>query len=130
VAHSGLAAVQDRLQDQVYTLLAAAELEDGARLIMPRALPDGRFSSPDSGLYARVTDSVGNALWHSPSLLGFRICFATTRADGVAEFVPVTAGDGRSLYTLSFSVQWELGADGRRRLTFEVAARWPSWPTV
>ncbi len=128
--NAGLAAVQDRLQGQVYTLLAAAELEHGARLIMPRALPDGRFSSPDSGLYARVIDSEGNALWHSPSLLGFRIPFPTTRADGVAEFVPVTASDGRSLYALSFSVQWELGADGRRRLTFEVAARWPSWPTV
>jgi len=118
---AGLAAAQDRLQGQVYTLLAAAELENGARLIMPRALPDGRFSSPDSGLYARVMDSGGNALWHSPSLLGFRIPFATTRADGVAEFVPVTASDGRSLYALSFSVQWELGAEDSRRLIFEVA---------
>ena len=118
---AGLAAAQDRLQGQVYTLLAAAELENGARLMMPRALPDGRFSSPDSGLYARVIDSEGNALWHSPSLLGFRILFPTTRADGVAEFVPVTASDGRSLYALSFSVQWELGADDSRRLTFEVA---------
>ena len=118
---AGLAAAQDRLQGQVYTLLAAAELEDGARLMMPRALPDGRLSSPDSGLYARVIDSEGNALWHSPSLLGFRILFPTTRADGVAEFVPVTASDGRSLYALSFSVQWELGADDSRRLTFEVA---------
>ena len=118
---AGLAAVQDRLQSQVYTLLAAAELEDGARLIMPRALPGGRFSSPDSGLYARVIDSEGNALWHSPSLLGIRIPFPTARADGVAEFVPVTASDGRSLYALSFSVQWEIGADGSRRLTFEVA---------
>ena len=118
---AGLAAAQDRLQGQVYTLLAAAELEDGARLMMPRALPDGRLSSPDSGLYARVIDSEGNALWHSPSLLGFRILFPTTLADGVAEFVPVTASDGRSLYALSFSVQWELGADDSRRLTFEVA---------
>ncbi len=118
---AGLAAVQDRLQGQVYALLAAAELEDGARLIMPRAFPDGRFSSPDSGLYARVIDSEGNALWHSPSLLGFRIPFPTTRADGVAEFIAVTASNGRSLYALSFSVQWELDADGSRGLTFEVA---------
>jgi len=118
---AGLAAVQDRLQGQVYTLLAAAELENGARLVMPRALPDGRFSSPDSGLYARVIDNERNALWHSPSLLGFRIQFPMTRADGVAEFAPITASDGRSLYALSFSVQWELGADSSRRLTFEVA---------
>jgi two-component system sensor histidine kinase PhoQ len=68
-----------------------------------------------------VIDREGNALWHSPSLLGFHIPFATTRADGVAEFVPVTANDGRSLYALSFSVQWELDADDSRRLTFEVA---------
>ncbi len=118
---AGLAAAQDRLPVQVYTLLSAAELEHGSRLIMPRALPDGRFSSPDSGLYARVIDREGNALWHSPSLLGFRIPFAATRADGVAEFAPVTASDGRSLYALSFSVQWELAADDDRRLTFSVA---------
>lgn len=119
--NAALAAVQDRLQGQVYTLLAAAELRDGARLVMPRALPDGRFLSPDSGLYARVTDADGRVLWQSPSLLGFQIAYPITEVDGVAEFAPVTASDSRGLYALAFSVQWEIGADESSHLTFEVA---------
>jgi two-component system sensor histidine kinase PhoQ len=118
---AGLAAVQDRLQGQVYTLLAAAEVEGGEGLVMPLALPDARLSSPDSGLYARVVDGTGDVLWQSPSLLGIRIPFPTPAGDGVAAFAPITAGDGRGLYALSFSVQWELGAGGERRLAFQVA---------
>ncbi len=118
---AGLAAVQDRLQGQIYTLLAAAELENGARLVMPRALPEARYSSPDSGLYARISDPQGHVLWRSPSLLGFRIPFPTPGIDGVAEFSPLSASDGRELYALSFSVTWELDAQRKRHLSFEVA---------
>jgi len=119
--NAGLAAVQDRLQGQVYTLLAAAELRADGRLLMPEALPDGRLASPDSGLYARVVDSAGAVLWQSPSVLGLRIPYPPTLADGVAAFAPVTASDGRPLYALSFSVQWETGADSSLRVSFEVA---------
>lgn len=118
---AGLAAVQDRLQGQIYTLLAAAEVEGDGGLAMPPALPDARLSSPDSGLYARVVDGADRPLWQSPSLLGSRIPFPTPAADGVAVFVPITAADGRGLYALSFAVQWELGVGGARRLTFQVA---------
>jgi two-component system sensor histidine kinase PhoQ len=118
---AGLAAVQDRLQGQVYTLLAAAEMDAGQGLVMPLALPDARLSSPDSGLYARVVEGAGDVLWHSPSLLGIEIPFPIPEADGVAAFAPIRAGDGRELYGLSFSVQWELGAGGARRLAFQVA---------
>jgi two-component system sensor histidine kinase PhoQ len=119
--NAALAAVQDRLQGQVYTLLAAAELEYGGAFIMPRGLPDGRYASPDSGLYARVVDDQAKVLWRSPSLLGFRIPYPATGADGVPAFVPVTASDGRSLFALSFSVLWEIGADRSRHLSFQVA---------
>lgn len=118
---AGLAAVRDRLQGQVYVLLAAAEVEEDRRLVMPRVLPEARLSSPVSGLYARIIDAEGEVLWHSPSLLGTEIPFPTTRADGIAEFAPVDARDGRALYALSFSVQWELASERAFRLTFEVA---------
>jgi two-component system sensor histidine kinase PhoQ len=118
---AGLTAVEDRLRTHIYTLLAAAEVEDGARLVMPRALPEARLSSPDSGLYARVVDAEGAALWQSDSLLGFSVPFPATRTPGVPVFVPVSASDGRALYALSFSVLWELESDRERRITFQVA---------
>lgn len=116
---AGLTAVEDRLQAQVYTLLAAADVGDGLR--MPRALPEARFSSPDSGLYARIVGDRGDTLWQSPSLLGFHIPFPATGADGIAVFAPIDASDGRALYALSFSVQWELEEGRARRLVFQVA---------
>ncbi len=118
---AGLAAVRDRLQGQVYTLLAAAEVGDDARLVMPRAVPGARLSSPASGLYAQVVDVDGQVLWHSPSLLGMHVPFPATAADGVAEFAPVESSEGNALYALSFSVRWELASAPDFRLTFEVA---------
>ena len=119
--NAGLAGVQDRLQGQIYTLLAAAELVDDGRFTMPPALPDGRYSSPDSGLYARVIDATGTVLWRSPSMLGFSIPYPAAESDGVPEFSPVTASDGRQLYALSFSVLWEVVANRSRHLSFQVA---------
>jgi two-component system sensor histidine kinase PhoQ len=118
---AGLAAVKDRLQGQIYTLIAAAELHDDGRLSMPDALPDGRLSSPDSGLYARITAADGKVLWQSPSVLGMRIPYPVTAAEGIAAFAPVTAGDGLLLYGLTFSVQWEIGAGQSSHLSFQVA---------
>ena len=53
---SALTAVQSRLQAQVYMLLGAANLDAFNRLTFPQALPEARFSMPDSGLYADVMD--------------------------------------------------------------------------
>ena len=118
---AGLAAVQDRLQGQIYTLLAAAELQGDGEFVMPRGLADARYSSPDSGLYARVVDDRDKVLWRSASLLGFRIPYPANGADGVAEFAPVIASDGSALFALSFSVLWESGAGRSDRLSFQVA---------
>lgn len=118
---AGLAAVADRLQGQVYTLLAAAEVAADGSLIMPPALPDPRLDSPDSGLYARVIDPGEAVLWQSRSLLGSRIPFPSPDADGIPVFAGVTAADGRGLHALGFSVQWEVGNVGARRLVFQVA---------
>ena len=120
-AEAGLAAVRDRLQGQVYTLLTAADVDRRGRLVMPHALPEARLAAPDSGLYARIVAPGGAVLWHSPSLLGIDIAFPPAAGDGVAAFAPVRAGDGRELYALSFAVTWETGAGASLRLAFQVA---------
>lgn len=119
--NAGLAAVQDRLQGQVYTLLAAAELQGDGEFIMSRGLSDARYASPDSGLYAQVVDGGAEVLWRSPSLLGFRIPYPIPLADGVAAFAPAVASDGRALFALSFSVLWETDASRPYHLSFQVA---------
>ena len=73
---SALAAASDRLQAQVYMLLGAVNLDAFNRLTLPQTLPEARFSTPDSGLYADVMDSQGNLVWRSPSLLGMALPFS------------------------------------------------------
>lgn len=115
---SALSAVRDRLQGQVYTLLASAELSDGGRLVIPDALPDPRLARPGSGLYAAV---FGEAFaWRSESGLGMELPWRRDLAPGRAVFDgPLETGNG-PVYRFSQGVVWE-EAGAMRRFTFNVA---------
>src|SRR5512144_2152316 len=71
--NSSLAAVKERLQAQVYMLLGAADLDSEGHLTLPEGLPEARFSTPGSGLYAQVVETGGKVLWRSTSLLGKKL---------------------------------------------------------
>ena len=119
---SALAAVQDRLQAQVYMLLGAVNLDAFNRLTLPQALPEARFSTPDSGLYADLMDSRGNLVWHSPSLLGLALpFFPAVRNPGDTQFAPLESSDGTPLFVLAFTVSWEIARNQYQLHTFRVA---------
>ncbi|MBE2294719.1 MAG: hypothetical protein IAF00_07200 [Phycisphaerales bacterium] len=119
---SAMAAVHERLQAQVYMLLGAANLDTFNRLTLPQALPEARFSTPDSGLYADVMDSQGNLVWRSPSLLGMALpFFPAVRTPGDTQFAPLDASNGTPLFVLAFTVSWETTANQYRLYTFRVA---------
>ncbi|MDS4022748.1 MAG: ATP-binding protein [Candidatus Competibacter sp.] len=119
---SALSAVQDRLQAQVYMLLGAADLDAFDRLALPQTLPEARFSTPESGLYADVMDSQGNLVWHSPSLLGLALpFFPAVRNPGDTQFAPLESSDGTPLFMLAFTVSWEIESNQYRIYTFRVA---------
>jgi two-component system sensor histidine kinase PhoQ len=119
---SALAAVQDRLQAQVYMLLGAVNVDAFNRLTLPQALPEARFSTPDSGLYADLMDSQGNLVWHSPSLLGLALpFFPAVRNPGDTQFAPLKSSDGTPLFVLAFTVSWEIAHNQYQLYTFRVA---------
>lgn len=104
------AAQAERLQLQLFTLLAQAELEEAFSL--PAELIESRYNQPNSGLYARVSDASGRVLWLSPSsvTLPARV---TARAN-----LPLQPGDSQfgrhdGLYSLAWQVLWatEAGED-------------------
>ena len=119
---SALAAVQDRLQAQVYMLLGAVNVDAFNRLTLPQALPEARFSTPDSGLYADLMDSQGTLVWHSPSSLGLALpFFPAVRNPGDTQFAPLDASDGTPLFVLAFTVSWEIARNQYQLYTFRVA---------
>ncbi|NIP71980.1 MAG: histidine kinase, partial [Gammaproteobacteria bacterium] len=112
---------RDRLQGHIYALLAAAELDARGALRVAENLPEARFATPGSGLYARVLDPRGEAVWRSPSLLGARLAFtAGNAAPGEAVFRRVHTSPPE-YFLLDFGVAWERGDHGRSRYTFQVA---------
>ncbi|MDX1432391.1 MAG: ATP-binding protein [Gammaproteobacteria bacterium] len=121
---AGLVAVRDRLQAHVYALLAAAEVDGEGELSMPRALPEARLATPDSGLYARIVAAGAGEQWRSASALGRDVAYPAAPRPGIAAFAALDADAGagdEGLYALAFPVQWEF-ADGRSRdLVFQVA---------
>lgn len=118
---SALGAVRDRLQAQIYLLLGAAEVDEHAELSVPPLLPEARFSTPNSGLYAEIADAAGKSVWRSPSMLDRQVPFPAAQFPGQPVFAEVLDSSGGRLFTLSFAVIWEVGEAVTQRYTFRVA---------
>ncbi|WP_421620733.1 ATP-binding protein [Alkalilimnicola ehrlichii] len=108
-----------RLQGQIFGLLAAAELRDQA-LVLAGELPDARLRSAGSGLYAQVIDDGGTIRWRSPSLLDRTLPAPPRLAPGETQEGGVAPADGAPLHGLAYGIAWE-EADGERgRFTLQV----------
>lgn len=118
---SALVAVQDRLRAQVYLLLSAAELNQASRLVLPATLPEARFSTPDSGLYAEISDANNTLVWRSDSTVGMPIPVPTAAEPGQFRFQPLAVPGGAALFALDLTVSWEVEPGKYRRYTFRVA---------
>ena len=114
-------ATRDRLEVQLIVLLAAAEVEEAGRLAMPEALPEARFSNPESGLYGEISTPAGERLWRSPSLVGRSLRPSTLPEAGRTEFESTTTSDGEPVFAIAMLVDFELSDAGTTPLVFTVA---------
>ncbi|WP_434130061.1 ATP-binding protein [Methylocaldum sp. GT1BB] len=110
---SAKAAMRDRLQGFVYTLLAGSELDARGVMKGPENLHEPRFNQTGSGLYADIRRGNRKPDWRSPSAAGIEIPSTLTPQTGTATFSSAVLEDGTPVYVLSFSVLWE--EEGRRR---------------
>ena len=119
---SALAAVRDRLQAQVYMLLGVTELAPNNDLLLPDTVPEVRFSTPGSGLYARVTDNDGHLIWKSRSSLGIVLPpLPGIGRPGQARFQQLENTDNSPLFSLVMNISWEVTPDTYRNYSFQVA---------
>ncbi len=104
--------IRDRLDLQVWALMAATEeLADG-RLVPATQLLDSAFLGPNSGLYGQIHVDDGSTPWVSPSLLGATLSFITDVQPGQPKFGERTLSNGTPVLTLSKGFMWGF-ADGR-----------------
>lgn len=120
---SAESALRDRLQSNLYALLAAADLDADNRLKLPVELPEPRFNAIGSGLIAEVRDAQGATVWRSRSALGVKFDAAVAPAQGERVYTQESDGPTPVRLMLSFTTSWE-GSDNRPRLyVFHVAER-------
>ena len=102
------AAVEERLQLQVYALLAVAE-PDRDGFFIPE-LEDPRFSQINSGLYGFILDTRGEEVWRSPSALNLNLneaSFMHRHIDpGLTEFGTMESPVEGRLSFASYGTYW------------------------
>lgn len=115
-------ALKETLQGHVYTLIAAAELGEGGRVIIPEVIPDPRFSILGSGLFAQVVRNSDNSLqWQSLSMKDMTINFPDNLARTESATRQIIRDDGRELFLFSYGVSWEEDGSAKNAYTFSVA---------
>jgi len=115
-------AQQDLLDSELMALLAAAEPNDEGVLAMPPDLPEPRYGTIGSGLYAEIRADDGTPVWRSRSSLGLDIpVLGEPPRGGIQEFREQLLADGTPLLTLSLGVAWEFPDGELRPFVFKVA---------
>lgn len=118
--------LRDRLQQYIYSYLAAADPTRSGSLLPPEVGPDPRFDRPvQSGLYAGIVGEkiIGatNNQWRSPSAVDRALPFDAQLERGEVLFTgPVKTTEGE-LFVLAQGVDWSAGAKNPLHLTFYVA---------
>ena len=121
--------LRDRLQQYIYSYLAAADATRGGSLLPPEIGPDPRFDRPvQSGLYAgilgeKIIGAKSNQ-WRSPSAVDRDLPFNTPLPRGEVRFAgPVRTAEG-DLFVMAQGVDWNSSGGAAKdalHLTFYVA---------
>jgi len=114
------AGAAERLQLQIYVLLAALEEEDGDFYLL-EDLREPRFGQLNSGLYGFVSSTYAGELWRSESALDLRLenpgVLTMNVTVGESVFTRTNAADNEELFVLNYGILWD---DGISEYNFSV----------
>lgn len=114
-------ALKDRLKGYVNALIAAAEPDDKGIVHITHAIPELRFFTEGSGLYAKISSNKNGDNWLSPSMSGLKIDFSHELERASRHFEYITASDGSQLYAFNIGVTWDERENAKEGYTFSVA---------
>ncbi len=119
--HSIESGIQQRLKTTTYLLMSAAELGGKEGVSLPDMLPEARFSTLKSGLYAQVANNAGKGLWRSPSMSTLNISYHKNLKPLEQRFKRSVASNGQELFVFSFGLTLQNNAGPEKQYTFSVA---------
>jgi two-component system sensor histidine kinase PhoQ len=109
------------LRNEIYTLLAAADVDGAGHLSMPDHLPEKRFSDPLSGLYGWILNDRARVIWRSDTVLLEALqAPAPVLKTGTSQRQTLRL-QGKDLQVYAYGVAWENAQDREFNFTFIVA---------
>ena len=115
------AAMKERLQLQLHTLIASMDQDDDGGMTLAYPLYEARFFTQDSGLYAEVLTNEGRPVWASPSMAGVHIPLHSGLARGEQRYEYLTISTGETVLAHSIGLTWGDNDSAREAYTFVVA---------
>ena len=112
-------AQKQRLKNYIYNLLTAADFQESGKIVMPDKLAEPKFSQPNSGLYAKITQGQ-DIIWQSTSLLGQRIPITDVVSGKHDTYSLISSQTGDELLNLSYPIIWENDQGEQFHYTFHV----------
>ena len=110
-------ALRDKLTSQLYSLMAAAEVDDSG-ILMPSSELDALLGLPSSGVYAFITSAENNTLWKSSSSLGATPPLPISLKTGEKRFRKISVSQ-KEYFTFTYGVNWATQT-GNIPLTFNL----------
>lgn len=100
-------ALIDRLQGQVYTLIATTGLDDNNNILISNSAADVLYFVAGPDLYAQIALNDGEPLWRSQSLYNQPLSFAVGLKRNEMRFSKLTLDTGQAFAALSYGVGWD-----------------------
>ncbi len=112
---------KERLRVHLNALIASAEINEAGGVRLVYALPESRFFSENSGLYAKIIANNGAVVWSSPSMQGLSIAVHAGLERGVSRFQYLSTSSDEPVLGFSLGVNWGEQEKSREGYTFVVA---------
>ena len=111
-------AVKDRLEGEVYTLIAATIIGEDKMVHLPDAVS---FTSPSSEVYAQVSSNDATQLWRSIAMTEHNIVLRHALPPVTDNFERMVFRNDFSLFVYSLGVTWDQSENIHEGYTFSVA---------
>lgn len=112
---------KERLQVHLNTLIAATEREENGTFRLLYALPEPRFFSERSGLYAKIIRNDGKVVWSSPSMQNITIPVQTGLERGEGRYQHLTTSSREPVLVYTLGLTWDENEQSKEGYTLAVA---------
>ncbi len=114
-------AFKERLPVHLNALIASAEMDESGGIQLVYALPEPRFFTEYSGLYAKIIANNGLVVWSSPSMNGMTIPVSQGLERGVTRYQKMTTSMAEPVLVYSLGMTWGDKQQFKDGYTFVVA---------